>query len=181
MTAKRLLVGAVMAAVAMLVAATTVAARPGDPIWLRAPGHFAYCEFDLRSTILCFSTASGRWVRVSRIYEGSALLPALSSSAGCKALDSGSSPTDRSESSEASRLSTHGGSAKALAGLASLITSAAHQAAGKDIRRLTRLVTSSLRGRCLDPPPPLSLGRGHGVAWVGATPGVMASIDSPKP
>ena len=59
-----------MAAVAMLVAATTVAARPGDPIWLRAPGHFAYCEFDLRSTILCFSTASGRWVRVSRIYEG---------------------------------------------------------------------------------------------------------------
>jgi len=54
----------------VLLQASAPAARTPQPVWLRSPGHFAYCQFDLISTMWCFSTVSGRWILFAGVYDG---------------------------------------------------------------------------------------------------------------
>jgi len=58
---------AFLVVVAELVVSPVAASTPA-PIWLRAPGHFVYCEYDDYTTLRCFSSVSGRWVRITGIY-----------------------------------------------------------------------------------------------------------------
>ena len=66
-----------LAVVAVLVTSTPVAAHASnsEPTWFRAHGHFAYCAHDASSEedgpwIWCFSSVSGRWIRITGIQEG---------------------------------------------------------------------------------------------------------------
>jgi hypothetical protein len=39
-----------------------------EPTWFRAPGHYAYCAHAMAEDWLrCFSTVSGRWIRITNI------------------------------------------------------------------------------------------------------------------
>jgi len=58
-------------AVVPVLAGTEISAAgmsKSEPRWFRAPGHFAYCAHAMAEDwIWCFSTVSGRWIRITNI------------------------------------------------------------------------------------------------------------------
>jgi hypothetical protein len=65
-----------MTAMAVSVASVPVDARvsKSEPTWFRAPGHFVYCAHAVAASsgswLWCFSTVSGRWIRITDIRAG---------------------------------------------------------------------------------------------------------------